>query len=198
MLPARVSRGITLKRRTTGGMRVIAMTIQCVHNVERNHEWGMRVIAMTIQCVHNVERNQELYPKGQTNNSGQNSKQFGKNKRKGNATGQVKIEGPSIAQGRLEAPEPQARIYAYTRGDAEAGTSHVVIGQISIATYDAIVLIDYGATHSFMSMAFAQKLGRDLNTIKLQDYDVILGMDLLIPKFLNQASIGNEGMQNVS
>ncbi|GMN66406.1 hypothetical protein TIFTF001_035471 [Ficus carica] len=33
-------------------------------------------------------QNQELYPKGQTNNSGQNSKQFGKNKRKGNATGQ--------------------------------------------------------------------------------------------------------------
>ncbi|GMN58256.1 hypothetical protein TIFTF001_027358 [Ficus carica] len=32
--------------------------------------------------------NQELYSKGQTNNSGQNSKQFGKNKRKGNATGQ--------------------------------------------------------------------------------------------------------------
>ncbi|GMN62583.1 hypothetical protein TIFTF001_031674 [Ficus carica] len=33
-------------------------------------------------------QNQELYPKGQNNNSGQNSKQFGKNKRKGNATGQ--------------------------------------------------------------------------------------------------------------
>ncbi|GMN30854.1 hypothetical protein TIFTF001_048046 [Ficus carica] len=39
---------------------------------------------------------------------------------------QARLEGPSIAQGRLEAPEPQARIFAYTRGDAEAGTSHVV------------------------------------------------------------------------
>ncbi|GMN29338.1 hypothetical protein TIFTF001_041301 [Ficus carica] len=39
---------------------------------------------------------------------------------------QARMEGPSIAQGRLEAPEPQARIFAYTRGDAEAGTSHVV------------------------------------------------------------------------
>ncbi|GMN27490.1 hypothetical protein TIFTF001_041042 [Ficus carica] len=39
---------------------------------------------------------------------------------------QAKLEGPSITQGRLEAPEPQARIYAYTKGDAEAGTSHVV------------------------------------------------------------------------
>ncbi|GMN36472.1 hypothetical protein TIFTF001_042442 [Ficus carica] len=39
---------------------------------------------------------------------------------------QAKLEGPTITQGRLEAPEPQARIYAYTKGDAEAGTSHVV------------------------------------------------------------------------
>ncbi|GMN24121.1 hypothetical protein TIFTF001_049122 [Ficus carica] len=131
---------------------------------------------------------------------------------------QAKIEGPSIAQGRLEAPEPQARIYAYTRGDAEAGTSHVVTGQISIATYDAIALFDSGATHSFVSMELAQKLGRgvvnlkqpfrtslpsgeillsdfwmqnvpviicdrelyvDLIAIKLQDYDVILGMNFL-------------------
>ncbi|GMN60053.1 hypothetical protein TIFTF001_029151 [Ficus carica] len=69
------------------------------------------------------------------------------------------IEGPSITQGRLEAPEPQARIYAYTKGDAEAGTSHVVTGQISVTTYDAIALFDSGFTHSFVLMKFAQKLG---------------------------------------
>ncbi|GMN63823.1 hypothetical protein TIFTF001_032883 [Ficus carica] len=43
-------------------------------------------------------------------------------------TAQVKIEGPFLAQGKLEAPEPQARIYAYTKGDIEAGTSSVVTG----------------------------------------------------------------------
>ncbi|GMN69367.1 hypothetical protein TIFTF001_038433 [Ficus carica] len=187
-------------------------------------------------------QNQESYSKGQTNISGQNSKQFGKNKRKRNATGQgqqrnypqkknnqgnegnsndylvcaqcgkkhlrvcrlgtnacylcvkeghyaknytlnsqnqnpqyqnrnasshlhavqAKIKGPSIVQGRLEAPEPHARIYAYTRRDAEAGTSHVVTCQISIVTYDAIALFDSGATNSFVSMEFARKLGRGL------------------------------------
>nr|GMN67910.1 hypothetical protein TIFTF001_036974 [Ficus carica] len=70
------------------------------------------------------------------------------------------IEGPSIAQGRFEAPELQARIYTYTKGDVEAGTSNVVTGQISITTFDAITLFDSGATHSFVSKEFAQKLRR--------------------------------------
>ncbi|GMN60094.1 hypothetical protein TIFTF001_029177 [Ficus carica] len=89
-------------------------------------------------------QNSEFYSKGQSSNAGQNTRQLRRNKRKGNATSQgqqrsypqkkvnrgsgVKIEDSSLAQGRLEAPEPQARIYAYTKGDIEAGTSLVVIG----------------------------------------------------------------------
>ncbi|GMN20006.1 hypothetical protein TIFTF001_045269 [Ficus carica] len=41
---------------------------------------------------------------------------------------QARLKGSSIAQGRLEAPELRARMYANTRGDAEVGTSHVVTG----------------------------------------------------------------------
>ncbi|GMN26242.1 hypothetical protein TIFTF001_043972 [Ficus carica] len=161
-----------------------------------------KAVVKQTQPRQNTESNQ----KGQTSNPNQNAKQFGRNKRKGNFTGQgqqrnfpqkrnnrgregnnvdyppcakcgkkhqgvcrmgtnacylcgkeghyarncnqnfqnqnppypnrnapsqlhavqAKIEGPSISQGRLEAPEPQARIFAYTRGDAEAGTSQVV------------------------------------------------------------------------
>ncbi|GMN70033.1 hypothetical protein TIFTF001_039081 [Ficus carica] len=121
-------------------------------------------------------QNQYAYAEGQTSNAVQHSKQFGKNKRKGNATGQgqqrnypqkksnrghyarnctfknqnqnpqypnrnassqlhavqAKIEDTSNAHGRLEAPGPQARIYAYTKGDAEAGTTHVVTVQVPI------------------------------------------------------------------
>ncbi|GMN22528.1 hypothetical protein TIFTF001_043534 [Ficus carica] len=84
----------------------------------------------------------ESNQKGRTSSPAQSSKPFGRNKREGNFTGQgqqrnypqkknnrgneARLEGPSITQGRLEAPKPQARIYAYTKGDAEARTSHVV------------------------------------------------------------------------
>ena len=79
---------------------------------------------------------------------------------------QAAIEGPQISQGRLEAPEPQAYIYAYTKGDAEAGTSNVVTGQLLLAKQDAHVLIDSGATHSFASYAFSKKLCRGEERIR--------------------------------
>ncbi|KAL5563423.1 hypothetical protein UlMin_033170 [Ulmus minor] len=39
---------------------------------------------------------------------------------------QAQIEGPPMSQGRLEAPEPEAKIFAYTKGDVDAGTSNIV------------------------------------------------------------------------
>ncbi|KAL5545016.1 hypothetical protein UlMin_008800 [Ulmus minor] len=46
---------------------------------------------------------------------------------------QAQIEGPPISQGRLEAPEPEAKIFAYTKGDVDARTSNVVTCQLSVA-----------------------------------------------------------------
>ncbi|GMN19423.1 hypothetical protein TIFTF001_045185 [Ficus carica] len=73
---------------------------------------------------------------------------------------QMKLEGPAISQGRLEASEPQGRIYAYTKEDVQAGPSTVVTGQLHFAQQDAYLLIDSRATHSFTSPRFAKKLGR--------------------------------------
>ncbi|KAL5538583.1 hypothetical protein UlMin_045492 [Ulmus minor] len=73
---------------------------------------------------------------------------------------QAQIEGPPISQGRLEAPEPEAKIFAYTKGDVEAGTSNVVTGQLSVANLSLHVLFDSGATHSFVSSVCASKMNR--------------------------------------
>ena len=45
---------------------------------------------------------------------------------------QAMIEGPTDKQDRKGMPEPNARIYAYTKGNAEAGGSKVVTGQLPI------------------------------------------------------------------
>ncbi|KAL5545187.1 hypothetical protein UlMin_008971 [Ulmus minor] len=71
---------------------------------------------------------------------------------------QVKMEGVPITQSRLEAPEANARIFTFSRNDAEAGTSNVVTGQLSVAKMSAYVLFDSGATHSFISNSFADRL----------------------------------------
>ena len=49
-------------------------------------------------------------------------------------------------------------MYALIQGEAEAGTSKVVPGQISIAHTSAYTLIDYVASHSFVSATFVKKL----------------------------------------
>ncbi|KAL5556113.1 hypothetical protein UlMin_038349 [Ulmus minor] len=70
------------------------------------------------------------------NSQAQRTNQYGNNnnKRKGNFGGQKNGKGsgsqsPSITQSRLEAPETNARIFTFSRNDAEAGTSNVVTEQ---------------------------------------------------------------------
>ncbi|KAL5545109.1 hypothetical protein UlMin_008893 [Ulmus minor] len=73
---------------------------------------------------------------------------------------QAQIEGPPISQGRLEAPEPEAKIFAYSKGDVDAGTSNVVTCQLSVANLPLHVLFDSGATHSFVSSVCASRMNR--------------------------------------
>ena len=63
-------------------------------------------------------------------------------------------------------PEPNARIYAYTKGDAKAGSSKVVTDQLPIINKLALVLFDSGATRSFISAMFADCLGRSKDNIR--------------------------------
>ncbi|KAL5577023.1 hypothetical protein UlMin_018722 [Ulmus minor] len=78
---------------------------------------------------------------------------------------QAKVEGPSTSQGKLEALEPNAKIYAYVKGDTEAGTSNVVTDQLYVANMTTYALFDSGATHSFISTMHANRLDRRKDTI---------------------------------
>ena len=75
-------------------------------------------------------------------------------------------EGHTDDQDRKDVPEPNGRIYAYTKGDAEAGGSKVVTSQLSVVNKIPHVLFDYGATHSFISTVFANCLGRNKDNIR--------------------------------
>ena len=57
---------------------------------------------------------------------------------------QAMEEGYKEEQDKKNVPEPNARIYAYTKGDAEAGGSKVVTCQLVIVNKIAQVLFDSG------------------------------------------------------
>ena len=70
------------------------------------------------------------------------------------------LEGPAISQGRLEAPEPEARIYAYIKGDAEARIANVLASHLTVTNLSSYTLVDSCATHSFISTIHANRLDK--------------------------------------
>lgn len=77
-------------------------------------------------------------------------------------------------------PRVQGRVFAMTKQDAEA-SNDVMIGTLSLFSKDAKVLFDSGATHSFMSIAFACRANR--NTEPLGCY-LSVATPMGIEKFL--------------
>ena len=93
---------------------------------------------------------------------------------------QAQIEGPPTVQGRLEAPEPEAKIFAYTKGDVEMGTSNVLTGQLSIANLTLHVLFDSDVTHSFVSTVCASKMNRVKDSISQTFRTSLPSRDVLV------------------
>jgi hypothetical protein len=70
----------------------------------------------------------------------------------------------SGGRGQMQAGRGQARVFALTRQDAQASNA-VVTGILSICSQDAHVLFDPGATHSFVSLWFAPRLGKNSSSL---------------------------------
>ena len=90
------------------------------------------------------------------------------------------LDGPQISQGRLEAPtaNTNARIFSLTREDV-ANASTVVTGQINILQHNATVLFDIGATHSYVSRAFAEKLATPPEVLNSQFLTTLPSGDIM-------------------
>ncbi|CAJ2645621.1 unnamed protein product [Trifolium pratense] len=81
----------------------------------------------------------------------------------GSRTSQHEGRGPG-GRGQMQAGRGQARVFALTRQDAQASNA-VVTGILSICSQDAHVLFDPGATHSFISLWFASRLGKNSSVL---------------------------------
>jgi hypothetical protein len=60
-----------------------------------------------------------------------------------------------VSKGVAQKPLAPARVYALVPGEPEGG-SEVVIGIVPILGFEASVLFDSGATHSFISVVFCK------------------------------------------
>ena len=67
------------------------------------------------------------------------------------------LSRPPLPRGQPGIPRTQARIYAVTQQDVETAPD-VVTGIISLFDLNSQVLIDPGATHSFISIEFTARL----------------------------------------
>ncbi|KAL5548997.1 hypothetical protein UlMin_004228 [Ulmus minor] len=91
--------------------------------------------------------------------------------------------GPKEESDRKNIPEPNARLYAYTKGDAEAGGSKVVTGQLPVVNEIARVLFDSGATHSFISAMFVNCLDRQVECIGQAFRMVLPSGDIMLSSY---------------
>ncbi|XP_070016989.1 uncharacterized protein [Nicotiana sylvestris] len=65
----------------------------------------------------------------------------------------------TVNQGQGNAGRGQARVFAFTRQDAQASNA-VVTGILSVCSFDALTLIDPGSTHFYVSSYFALRFSR--------------------------------------
>ncbi|KAL5542303.1 hypothetical protein UlMin_010013 [Ulmus minor] len=84
---------------------------------------------------------------------------------------------------RKNIPEPNARLYAYTKGDVEAGGSKVVTSQLPVVNEIARVLFDSGATHSFISAMFVNYLDRQVECIGQAFRTVLPSGDIMLSSY---------------
>ncbi|KAL5549485.1 hypothetical protein UlMin_004716 [Ulmus minor] len=144
------------------GPQTVAECIDRALRAEFCEKENLREQASNSQPNKNYARNNNRYQnnRGRYNNQGRSgSNQH--DKRKGNSAG-----GSNSNQNKKNKPNNQGSTYptcpkcGKLHPEAEAEPSTVVLGQLIVASILAYVLIDSGATHSFVSEMFANQINR--------------------------------------
>ena len=91
--------------------------------------------------------------------------------------------GPKETIDKKNILEPNAKIYAYTKGDAEVWCSKVVTGQLLLVNKIACVLFDSGATHSFISTMFVDCLDKHVEYIGQAFRTVLSSGDIILSSY---------------
>ena len=96
---------------------------------------------------------------------------------------QTLTEGPAEGQDIKKVLQPNARIYAYTKGDAEAGGSKVVTGQLPVANMVARVLFEFWS-YAFLHISnIADSLHRSKDTIRQTFRTVLPSGDIMLSSY---------------
>ncbi|KAL5582623.1 hypothetical protein UlMin_015065 [Ulmus minor] len=91
--------------------------------------------------------------------------------------------GPKEEPNKENILESNARIYAYTKGDAEARGSKVITGQLPVVNKITCVLFDSGATHSFISAVFIDCLDRHMECIGQNFRTILPSGDIMLSSY---------------
>ena len=93
------------------------------------------------------------------------------------------VEGSKEEQDKTDVLEPNARIYAYTKGDAKAGSYKIVTCQLPVVNKISPMLFDYGATHSFIFAMFADCLDRNMDCIRQTFRTILPSGDVMLSSY---------------
>ena len=106
---------------------------------------------------------------------------IGQDQRGAFGRGSTPSSRPSVLAGRGQPPRgppgrpmTQARVFAVTQQEADT-THYVVTGMILVFDRDAYILIDPGATHSFISMGFISNVNVESQPI---DYSIVVSLPI--------------------
>ena len=92
-------------------------------------------------------------------------------------------ESPKEKQDNKNVLEPNAKIYAYTKGNAVAGGFKVVTSHLPVINKLAHVLFGSGATYSFISVMFTDCLSRNKDCIGKIFRTVLPSSDVMLSSY---------------